>query len=103
MKAATLIKTDGTQESVLPTVKKSKFVLAEMRKFVGGSIGLIHLLHGEVLVVNDNGKHQQLPLNQEASNLLIAAFGESQAATMTGTYPPSIVGNVLHCLYSQVD
>jgi|SRR5882762_2943155 len=103
MKGATLIRTDGTQEEVWPSVKKSKFVLEEMRTFVGGSIGLIHLLHGEVLVVNDNGKSQQLLPNHEASNLLIAAFGESQAAQMTGTYPPLVVGNVLHCRYSQVD
>jgi hypothetical protein len=68
MKAATLIKTDGTQESVLPTVKTSKFVLEEMRKFVGGSIGLIHIRNGEVLVVNENGLNLKLPPNREATN-----------------------------------
>jgi hypothetical protein len=123
MKAATLIKTDGTQESVLPTVKTSKFVLEEMRKFVGGSIGLIHIRNGEVLVVNENGLNLKLPPNREATNLMIERLGAVRASIVTGellvltddelkdhianigpspTIKP-LVGNVLHCRLSQVD
>jgi hypothetical protein len=123
MKAATVIKTDGTQESVSPSVKKSKFVLEEMRKFVGGSIGLIHIRNGEVLVVNENGLNLKLPPNCEATNLMIERLGAVRASIVTGealvltgdelkghianlgpspTVKP-LVGNVLHCRYSQVD
>jgi hypothetical protein len=101
MKAATLYKTDGTQESVLPGVKKSKFVLEEMRKFVQGPVGMIHVRNGECLIVNENGINQELPPNHEATNLLIAKLGPSLAAKVTGGQP--LVGNVLHCRVSQVD
>ena len=99
MKAATHYKTDGTQESVLPGVKKSKFVLEEMRKFVQGSIGMVHVRNGECL--NDNGINQELPPNHEATNLLIAKLSPTLAAELTGGGP--LVGNVLHCRVSQVD
>jgi hypothetical protein len=123
MKAATLIKMDGTQQSVLPSVKKSKFVLEELRKFVGGSIGLIHIRDGEVLVVNEDGLNLKLPPNREATNLMIERLGAVRASIVTGellvlsgdevkahianlgpspTVKP-LVGNVLHCRLSQVD
>jgi len=101
MKPATLYKTDGTQESVVPGVKKAKFVLEEMQRLVHGCLGLLHLGNGECLIVNENGLNEHPPANHEATNLLIANLGPAKAAEITSGYP--LVGNVLHCRLSQVD
>ena len=39
----TWCRADGTQRVATPQVKKSKFVLAELRGYVGGSIALMYL------------------------------------------------------------
>jgi hypothetical protein len=106
-----------------PTVKKSKFVLIEMRKFVGGSITLVQLGNGEVLVVNVNGTLENLPANHEATKLMVERLGVVRASIVNGDFfvgdddelkahilslgpNPKVnplVGNVLHCRLSQVD
>jgi hypothetical protein len=48
---------DGTQQVVTPQVKKSKFVLSELRKFVGGSIDLMYLGSKHRRFVGTGGHH----------------------------------------------
>ena len=50
-------KADGTQQVVTPQVKKSKFVLSELRKFVGGSIDLMYLGSKHWRFVGTGGHH----------------------------------------------
>ena len=63
---ATLYKTDGTQEVVIPKSGK-QFVLAEMQAAVGGYIEPLYLPDGRVLLVNEDGKSQGLPCNELAT------------------------------------
>ena len=52
----------------------------EAREFVGGYFELVHLRNGDQLLVNENGRLNELPRNKEASDL----------------YGGVIVGDALH-------
>lgn len=94
------LRATGEQISVLPLSSKTKFSLAELRRFVGGTIQLASLdsqvpyayMRGGlvrdkwVLVVNDNGLNERLPINQTASEL----------------WGGMIVGDVLLCRRSAI-
>ena len=89
---ATIYKTDGTEEEVQPQ-NGTDFSLKELQGFVGGYIELVSL-PGEkkLMVVNEEGKIDRLPLNQKATEL----FHKCK-----GTYDV-IVGDVLVCDPKQV-
>ncbi len=65
---ATLLKTDGTMETVLPENGKT-FTLEELQKSVGGHIELVHTDDGKKMYINEEGKLDGLPLNRRASGL----------------------------------
>jgi hypothetical protein len=76
---ATLLKANGTEESVFPETG-AKFSLEELQNFVGGYIEYVRT-SGNVLVVNEEGLLRGLPPNPAAS-LLCGRF---------------IVGDAVHC------
>lgn len=82
------IRVGGTIEAVAPKNGKD-FTLEELRAFVGGCIEIIHPPsdEGAILVVNEEGRLRDLPLNKVASAVYRDDF---------------IVGDVLLCHTSQV-
>lgn len=63
---ATLYRTNGTQEEVLPKNGES-FDLKEMQTFVGGYIEIVESPDERLIVLNEEGKLQGLPLNRAAT------------------------------------
>lgn len=83
---AKYIKTDGSIINVEPKNGKD-FSLKELQGFVGGCIEIVYLPNGDLMVVNEEGKMNDLPINMKAT----MAYGLDV-----------IVGNVLWCNKSQV-
>lgn len=82
---STVINTDGLHKNVEPS-NGEDFSLEELRRFVGGHIEIVRLSKSQVMVVNDEGKVNDLPENQYATMLVnIAGIRDV------------IVGNVLVC------
>jgi hypothetical protein len=65
---ATLIKTTGEEIEVFPK-NKTDFQLTELQKIVGGLIEIIKTKDGKTMVINEEGKINDLPINQKASEL----------------------------------
>lgn len=89
---AEIIKTDGTRQSVQPA-NGADFTLEEMQAMVGGNIELVYLNDTEIMVVNEEGKINNLDFN-------FAATFEFRK-----NYPDSddyIVGDVLVCNNEQI-
>lgn len=64
---ATLIKANGTTETVEPANPKG-FTLDELQKLVGGDIEVLGMNQGKnVMVVNEDGKRLKLPRNTTAT------------------------------------
>lgn len=82
---STVIFTDGAKKNVEPS-NGTDFSLDELRGFVGGHIELVRLSKSQVMVVNEEGKVDDLPQNENATMLVnIAGIRDV------------IVGNVLVC------
>lgn len=64
---ATLIKSDGTKQEILPK-NGVDFQLKELQQYVDGYIDIVNLHNGEILVINDNGK-DVYPVNVEATEI----------------------------------
>lgn len=89
---AKIIKTDGTCQPVQPA-NGTDFTLEEMQAIVGGDIELVYLNDTEIMVVNEEGKIDNLDDNRAAT----LVFREN--------YPDSddyIVGDVLVCNNEQI-
>lgn len=82
---AQIIKTTGEVIETSPA-NGTDFSLEELRAVVGGFIEIVHLRDGRLMVVNEEGKLDGLPINELASNL----------------YPDLIVGDVLVCDIKQI-
>ncbi len=67
----TVIKVDGQTEEFSPTNGEA-FSLAELQGVVGGHIEVIPLDKGRVMVLNEEGKLDGLPLNPAAT---LRAYG----------------------------
>ena len=65
---ATLIKSNGEEENVLPNNKRD-FQLDELQKYVGGLIEIVKTKDGRTMVINEEGKINELPINQKATAL----------------------------------
>ncbi len=65
---ATVLSVDGTQASVAPRCAPS-FTLEELQALVGGSIEVVALEDGRLLVLNEEGKVEGLPYNEQATAL----------------------------------
>jgi hypothetical protein len=81
---AVWIKTDGTQQDVVPE-RGRYFTLEELQQYVGGWIEMIGLSDGRTIVCNEEGKIHGLPLNTLATDIWLQHFGP----------PDVLVGNVL--------
>ena len=70
---ASWIKADGKTVDLLPE-NGTRFTLKELQEAVGGTVDIIYLPGGEIMAVNDNGKLEGLPMNDEATDIWKRAF-----------------------------
>lgn len=92
---ANLVKADGTSTFVVPK-NGTDFSLEELKEFVGGWIEIVWLNKtDEIMIINEEGKLMDLPLNHYGSFRL----WNEKPHTKESDY---IVGDVLICHRSQV-
>jgi hypothetical protein len=65
---ATLIKSSGEEINVTPK-NNSDFQLEELQTFVCGFIEVVNTKDGRIMVINEEGKLNDLPVNFKASEL----------------------------------
>ena len=65
---AKLIRANGEVVEIEPKDKDS-FTLDEMQRYVNGWIEVVYLASGDVMVVNEEGKLNELPINEKATEL----------------------------------
>ena len=86
---ATLIKSSGEEISVTP-INKKDFGLDELQKLVGGFIEMVRTKDGKTMIINEEGKINDLPINYKATSI----------------YPNNefdfIVGDVLICSENEI-
>jgi hypothetical protein len=66
---ATIFYPDGTSREVSPA-NGTDFQLDELRSIVGGHIEIIPTRDGRIMVLNEEGKLEGLPANEEAGALV---------------------------------
>lgn len=88
-----LIKPDGEKQEVNPK-NGTDFSLEELQGFVGGYVQILHMGRGELMVINEEGKLKNLPVNRDAT-----ACAHWRGRLLEGDY---IVGPVLICHKSQI-
>ena len=79
-----IIRTNGAREAYLPANGRH-YTLKELQNAVGGLIEIVYTKDGRPLVINEEGKLRNLPINTEATHLY--RFGDHD----------SIVGDALLC------
>ncbi len=89
---ATTIKTNGETMDVKPK-NGTDFSLEEMKEIVGGYIEVLFLEGGDLMVVNEDGKNLNLPINTEATKIIDGDMYYDGDV---------IVGDVLICERNQV-
>lgn len=87
---ATIYKADGTTEEIQPKNGKD-FKLDELQEIVGGYIETLYLKNKEVMVVNEEGKLNNLSLNEKATVYLLDQ-----------NYADVILGNALVCKQNEI-
>lgn len=88
-----IIKADGKVFTVTPANKKT-FQLKELQEAVKGFVEIIRLdRHRAIMVINEEGKLIDLPVNETATDLFQEQYGH-------GDY---IVGDVLIAQYEQIE
>lgn len=90
---AQIINTDGTTQTVEPK-NGTDFKLEELQEIVGGYIEIVDLNNGQILVINEEGKLNNLEVNSPATSIA------HQAGAIYAW--DCIVGNVLLCNSNQV-
>lgn len=88
---AKIIKTDGQEEITNPKNGKD-FQLDELQAIVGGYIEVVYLPNNRIMILNEEGKLDKLPLNQKATEVFQKAHGPHDV----------IVGPVLICNQTQI-
>ena len=68
------IKENKTAEFKIITDKKDEPKYPEVKEFVGGMVEAITFPNGDLLLINEEGKLMQLPLNPEATALWRSTF-----------------------------
>ena len=86
IKTAKIVYPDKDSEDYTPKNGRT-FELEEMQEIVGGYIEIIRLNDGRIIVVNEEGLPQGLPVNIEATNILRRDHSTAQY----------IVGNAIVC------
>jgi hypothetical protein len=89
---STWIQADGTIEEVQPN-NGSTYSLKELHAFVGGYIELVYLPDGRLMVLNEEGKMNDLPFN----SLATALYNPHSA------FQDYIVGDVLVCQQNEIE
>ena len=74
------INTDASEFKIIEN-KKDEPQYKEVSKFVGGMVECIQFPNGDLLLVNEEGKLMQLPLNPEATALWRATFDNDNYIT----------------------
>lgn len=87
---ATLIKSTGEEISISPTTGKH-YKLRELQQLVGGYIETLPVATEQLMIVNEEGKFLNLPINKRATEI---AF--------ENCIPDIIVGDVLICLTTEI-
>lgn len=67
---AQIIRADGTYAYVQPA-NGTDFTLKEAQTVVGGRVELVHLYDRRIMLINEEGKLEGLPLNVEATRLFL--------------------------------
>lgn len=67
---AQILRTNGTWDNVQPA-NGSDFSLQEVQAIVGGYVELVRLWDGRIMLINEEGKLEGLPLNAEATRLFL--------------------------------
>lgn len=67
------------------TVTKKEPTLLEAQDYVEGFVERLQLVNGDVMLFNEEGKLNNLPINQKATDIYIKNFGETDC----------IVGNAI--------
>lgn len=89
---AQILKANGDIiENVMPQ-KGKHFSLKEMQEIVGGYIEILDLRNGKIIILNEEGKLENLPYNLEATVMYRSAY-------LTSDF---IVGDVLVCNKNQI-
>lgn len=88
---ASWIKSSGEKIEVEPK-NGTDFKLGELKGFVGGYIEIILLKDGRIMVVNEEGKLNRLPINDNATLIWEEIYGCTDV----------IVGDVLVCKESEI-
>jgi hypothetical protein len=89
---AIVIKTDGTKDALQPKNNKI-FTLEELKSVVGGYIEIVPLTEDYLMVINEEGKLLNLPINVIATRVY-------RASRNTDDF---IVGNVLICSNKEIE
>ena len=73
------INTDANEFKIIEN-KKDEPQYKEVSKFVGGMVECVTFPNGDLLLLNEEGKLMQLPLNPEATTLWRATFTKDKYA-----------------------
>ena len=73
------INTDASEFKIIEN-KKDEPQYKEVSKFVGGMVECVTFPNGDLLLLNEEGKLMQLPLNPEATTLWRATFTKDKYA-----------------------
>lgn len=66
---AKIYKADGTIIDNIVPENGTDFQLGELQKIVGGYIEIVSLLDNEIMVINEEGKLSDLPINENATEI----------------------------------
>ena len=76
----TKINTDAAEFKIIEN-KKDEPQYKEVSSFVGGMVECVQFPNGDLLLLNEEGKLMQLPLNPEATTLWRATFDNDNYVT----------------------
>ena len=93
---ATLIKSNGEETNVIPQ-NKTDFKLDELQNYVGGIIEIVRTKDNKMMVMNEEGKINDLPINQKASELY--QYNEPHCRQASFDF---IAGDVLICNENEI-
>ena len=65
---ATLIKSNGEEINVFPNNKRD-FQLDELQKFVGGLVEIVRTKDNQIMIINEEGEINDLPVNHKATEI----------------------------------
>lgn len=88
---ATLIKSTGEEIEISPAIGKH-YRLKELQQLVGGYIETLSVATNQLMVINEEGKLLNLPINKRATEI-----------ALENCILDTIVGDVLICLTTEIN